>query len=352
MKTPQGVRKINENVLQEKRALILTDENKDNYNFTDLPDGTIYIDTISGNEYIKLKGQSDWLPRNVKNDNTIVIMKDSMIINETYTIKSIDKSAGTFVYITDTDQQRTGIINEQGYLVFRLDKGTYLPGRNHLKIDIDGVLERSVAAGNLIEISEYRFCVTDELEVGHVINVEYIQWIRIGNPYPRIFINNTEPESAEVGDIWIDGDATLADGDDDASEDFTESSKINWNRITGTPTSLIGYGIKSPQYSTVGHGHVWLDITDRPESLPANGGNAATVDNRTPGIGPNNIAVLDELGCIAPSMLPSQFLIKSGAIYIQEEKPSVVVDKSLWVCTKKDDPHIEVYVNYAWLRLG
>lgn len=353
MKTPQGVRKINENVLQEKRALILTDENKDNYNFTDLPDGTIYIDTMNGNEYIKLKGQTDWVARNVKNDNTIAIMKDSMVVNEVFTVKSIDTTNKTFVYDTDSGQQRTGKIDSEGHFVFRLDKGTYLPGRNHLSVKIDGVLERSVAAGNLVELNDTQFYVTDILEIGHILEVEYIEWIRIGNPYPRVFITPDEPTSAEVGDIWIDENASLEDdGQGDVDEPLNEASKISWSRIINTPTSLIGYGIKSPTYTTVGHSHVWLDITDRPSSLPANGGNADTVGGYAPGTSANNIALLDSTGYLPANVLPPQFLSKSGAVYIQEDTPGIVSEKSFWVCTKKSDPHIEIYINNAWLRLG
>lgn len=353
MKTPQGVRKINENVLQEKRALILTDENKDNYNFTDLPDGTIYIDTTSGNEYIKLKGQTDWVARNVKNDNTIAIMKDSMVVNEVFTVKSIDTDNKTFVYNTDSGQQRTGKIDNEGHFIFQLDKGTYLPGRNHLSVKIDGVLERSVSAGNLVELSEKRFYVLDTLEVGHILNVEYIEWIRIGNPYPRVFITKDEPESAEIGDIWIDEDASLEDdGQGDTDEPLTESSKISWSRIINTPTSLEGYGIKSPTYSIVGHSHVWLDITDRPNSLPANGGNADTVGGHAPGTSAGNMALIDETGYLPASLLQPQFLVKSGAMYIQNDMPGIAAEKSIWICTKSDDPHIEIYINHAWLRLG
>ena len=353
MKTPQGIRKINENVLQEQRALILTDTNKDNYDFNSLPDGTIYIDTTNGNEYIKLKGQTDWVARNVKADNTIAIMKDSMVVNEVFTVKSIDTTNKTFVYTTDTDQQMTGKIDGSGHLVFNLNKGTYLPGRNHLNVKIDGILERTVQDGNLVEINENRFYVTDTLETGHRLNVEYIKWIRIGNPYPRFYLSNDEPTEAEVGDLWLDEDANLdSDTGANTDDDFANEAKISWSRIADTPNTLVGYGIKSPQYTIVGHSHVWKDISDRPSSLPANGGNANTVGGHAPGTGGNNVATLDELGCLVPSMFPNQFLIKTGALYVQEEQPNNIVDKSLWICTKRDDPHIEIFVNSAWLRLG
>ena len=42
-----------------------------------------------------------------------------------------------------------------------------------------------------------------------------------------------------------------------------------WNEIAGKPSS----------FTPASHTHVWANITDRPSSLPANGGNADTVDN-------------------------------------------------------------------------
>lgn len=42
-----------------------------------------------------------------------------------------------------------------------------------------------------------------------------------------------------------------------------------WDEITGKPTA----------FTPASHTHLWANITDRPTSLPANGGNADTVDN-------------------------------------------------------------------------
>ena len=315
MKTPQGVRKINENVLQEQRALILTDTNKDDYDFNSLPDGTIYIDTTNGNEYIKLKGQTDWVARNVKNDNTIAIMKDSMVINEVFTVKSIDTTNKTFVYTTDTDQQMTGKIDGSGHLVFSLNKGTYLPGRNHLNVKIDGILERTVEYGNLVEVNESSFFVVDELQVGHVLVVSYIKWIRIGNPYPRCFMSTDEPTSSEIGDLWIDTDAFInSDGDieDGDNENIPNGQKTNWNNIINTPTTLNGYGIvdAAPKY----HTHTVSDITDFPKTMKANGGNADTVGGHSPGTRAGNVLLLDINGRIPVSTLPEEGLFYHGMI--------------------------------------
>jgi microcystin-dependent protein len=314
VKTPQGVRKINENVLQEKRALILTDEQKDNYDFTSLPDGTTYIDTTTGNEYVKLKGQTDWVAKNVKQDNTIAIMKDSMVVNEVFTVKSIDTTNKTFVYDTDTGQQRTGKIDSEGHFVFRLDKGTYLPGRNHLSVKIDGVLERTVEYGNLVELNEYQFYVTDELQVGHRLVISYIEWIRIGNPYPRCFMMDDEPQSSEIGDLWIDTNAYInSDGDlVDDGEDIPDGKTINWNNIINTPTTLDGYGIVDA--ATKYHTHKVADITDFPTSMKANGGNADTVGNHAPGTSAGNVLVLDGNGQIPLSVLPTEGLFHRGMI--------------------------------------
>lgn len=53
-----GVKKVNENIMHEGRALILT--NLSDADFSTLPAGTIYVDPKTGAAKIKLQGATDW----------------------------------------------------------------------------------------------------------------------------------------------------------------------------------------------------------------------------------------------------------------------------------------------------
>lgn len=334
MKTPQGVKKINESVLQDNRALILTDANKDDYDFNSLPDGTIYIDSQTGNEYIKLAGQSDWVARNVKNDNTIAIMKDSMVITEVFTVTKIDKDNNAFVYTTDTDQQRTGKIDGAGHLVFRLDRGSYIPGRNHLKVKVDGVLERTVAAGNLVEVSERRFYVTDNLEVGHVINAEYIKWIRIGNPYPRIYMAASTPESSEIGDLWIDSSGTL---------ETTDDKEVNWNNIINKPNTLAGYGIQDA--ASKHHTHTLADISDIQDIYNNIGANTQNTTTKIETINNTLTSIQKQLTDIKAAL---DTKTDKRSIIISDTEPTTKKVGDIWFCTKTGNRLVATWNGASW----
>lgn len=316
MDTATGVRKISENVLQANRALIVTDKDVNNYIFADLPDGTMFVDTTTGEKKFKLAGQSDWVPdpavQQMKQDNTICIMKDSAVINETFTVVSINTEGKQFIYTNTEGEQRTKPITDTGYFVFELEKGTYIPGRNHLTVMLDGMLLRSATTGDITELNEKRFEMHDKLVVGQTLNVSYIHWIRIGNPYPRIFMNPNEPLESEIGDLWIDTDGSVTDvpglGNDEIG-----SLSVSWNQITGTPTTLSGYKITDP-VSFVGHHHKVADIDDFPKTMQANGGNADTVQSHAPGTLANNLLLLDSNGKIPTSVIPDNALFTRGMI--------------------------------------
>lgn len=327
MDTPTGVRKINENVLQHNRAIIITDKDKNNYDFNSLPDGSIFVDTKTGFMAQKLEGQTDWVPANVKNDNTVCILKDSSIISETFTIKSIDVAANTFVYETDLGQRRTGKIDANGYFIFTLDKGSYIPNRNHLNIMLDGVLSRSSVNGDITEMDDKRFSIHDDFlginsggiqkGLNRALTVTYINWIRIGNPYPRIFMKNDMPAEAEVGDIWLDLDGDV--GDNDILDDITASAnyRLDWNNISNRPSTIDGYGITDA--SRVNHVHAVKDITDfATTSTPVMNANKAknsdALQGKTIGTGANQIPSLDGDGKIPTSVLPANYGFISGMI--------------------------------------
>lgn len=329
--TTRGIRKVSENILSHGRAIIVTEKDKNKYKWSEIPVGSKFIDSVTGIEMVKLEGESDWVPKGVKNDGTINVVKDSRVSIETFVIKQLEvpgtKREFTYYYDSQKDDAhvRHGIIlykNAMGmcgeygqygtyptwteckrYLildnnapenqykntqrvgyVFSLERGDYAMYRNHLKISIDDVLHRTVKSGGVKEVSETRFCLTEDLlENGMEVTAEYIHAFRLGNPYPRTFINPNEPDktAAEVGDFWLDTDGTLAD-DDPLGDYIEDDGMIDWARIRPKtrPKSLAGYGIED-KVSYVGHTHVPKDVLGIEKVKVDNARHADTADVAT-----------------------------------------------------------------------
>lgn len=285
MAETRGIRKVSENILAKGRAMIVTEKDKDKYNWDEIPDGSVFIDTKTGIFAVKLEGESDWVPAGIKNDGTISIAKDNINKVESFTIEqeTVPDNPNEFIYTNSEGQQRHGVKEWnaagtvlKGY-IFTLEKGTYVMHKNHLQVTIDDVLHRSVATGGVEEISEKRFRMTEKLVDKMEITVEYSSAFRMGCPYPRFFMNNEVPEASEVGDFWLDTDASLEEGSPITDEDIEDKKKIGWDRIEGRPDTLVGYGI-TDKVSYEGHVHNAADIIGLPTSLPANGGHAASAD--------------------------------------------------------------------------
>lgn len=349
-RTPMGVRQVNENVLQKGRALILNNENFNEYNWNDLPNGTLHIDEDTGNISVKIKGETTWVPIGLKNDGTLVISRDTQFNEETFVVKNVDFSEEEFIYENEDGEQRYKPKDIDGF-VFEIEKGTYLKGRNHLEVTIDDCLTRTVMNGGIEEIDERRFKITDTLVNEQKVSVRYVKWTKIGNPYPRFFLNEEEPD-AEIGDFWLDPNGSL---EEDSLEDIIKdnpSTVISWGQISGKPTTIVGYGIKD-NVEIKGHTHRALDITDFPTKLPANGGDSNTVQGREPGGAPGNIAIVSDNGYLASSLLSPNVLSECGALFVQDTKPTSPKDKSIWICTDKitNTPHIEVYYRHTWIKL-
>lgn len=224
--TPRGIRSVSERILKNGRALIVTSENYDEYDFNSLPDGTLHVDVETGVISVKLAGETTWQPStltfdkaefdtqgkivNVQNP-TLVLARDSEYIEEVYEVGKIDKINGTFIYYIgsrDDNKKRQSICRlNENYYVFQIEQGTYAYARNSLEVYVDGVLLRTAANGGVEEISDTKFALLDSIEEGQIITVRYVKWARVGNPYPRIYINGNEPEDAMIGDLWIDMDS-------------------------------------------------------------------------------------------------------------------------------------------------
>lgn len=358
MRVGRGVRKINEAITQEGRALIITEEDTSKLKWDSIPDGSLHINPNDGTMSVKCKGNSDWVPAGIKNDGTISIAKDTILHEETFIVKEIkrnEKNQATELIYEDMAKhlRHTQYDTEYGY-VFELEDGHYPVGRNCLEVTIDDVLRRTPQSGGVKEIDETHFAMDEELEAGQEITAHYYGVVRVGNPYPRFFESDTQPPEAEVGDFWIDYNA---DPLNDIGGEI--SNMVYWDQILNKPTTLSGYGItdevsyeghkhttedvigleamikkvganaatvnyyeanankpntlaildsngKLPAANLGAHTHVWADITDRPTSLPADGGNSATVNGyMVNGNAPNTLAILDSAGNIPGNHLGS-----------------------------------------------
>ena len=192
----RGVRKINEHTVQEGRALIITEENEDFYSWEDIPNGSLKVSGTTGLIMVKIAGQSNWIPSNIKLDiardssgnildingnvvtdpaylsllenaisqtgSTISIAKDAIIVRENFTIIDVNVSKEQFSYEDENGNRYFGKKSEQGFW-FELKKGHYPPGRNMLDVIIDDCLYRAAASGGVIEVSETRFIIPEEL---------------------------------------------------------------------------------------------------------------------------------------------------------------------------------------------
>lgn len=306
---PRGVRKVSELITQHGRTLIISEEDASKLSWEDIPVSTLKVNPNTGVISVKLEGQTDWVPAGIKNDGTISLVKDSKIVTENYTIASVDTANKTFSYTLEDGSVRHSVIDDTKGFIFDLEIGSYQPERNQIEAVIDDILLRSKASGGLVEVSEIKVGIKDPLVVGQEVTLKYITTFRVGNPYPRFFLNANEPDPklAETGDFWLDYDATLANemGGDSEPDPSIINRRIYWDDISGKPDTLYGFGIKD-RVSLEGHRHRRADIIDFPTSMKANGGNADTVGGyRVGGNSPNTIAVLESDGKLPLSAIPN-----------------------------------------------
>lgn len=302
MTTTRGIKKVSENILSNGRAIIVTEKDKDNYVWADIPNGSLFIDTITGIMQVKIEGESDWVPAGLKNDGTLCIAKDTKLVTEIYTIVNPDEGDGNFSCKDGDGNTRHFPLTNEGYHVFYLEKGSYQMRRNQISVMIDDCLYRSVASGDLTELGETRVQLNEQLKAGQKVTITYSNVVRIGNPYPRIFINDNEPDVAEVGDFWIDPNDNIGD-DPNYEEDPYYGRHVDWANIDGKPTTLSGYGIRD-DIAAEEHKHTINDLTDFPLTMRANGGNADTVGNKSVGTGVGNIPTIGSNGKLDQSIVP------------------------------------------------
>ena len=302
MATTRGIKKVSENILSDGRAIIVTEKDKDNYVWADIPNGSLFIDTTTGIMQVKIEGESDWVPAGLKNDGTLCIAKDTKLVTEIYTIVNPDEGNGNFSCKDGDGNTRHFPLTNEGYHVFYLEKGSYQMRRNQISVMIDDCLYRSQSSGGLTELGETRIQLNEQLKAGQKVTITYSNVVRIGNPYPRIFINDNAPDNAEVGDFWIDCNDNIGD-DPNYEEDPYYDRHVDWSNVDGKPTTLAGYGIRD-DVAAKEHKHSINDITDFPLTMRANGGNADTVGNKSVGTGIGNIPTIGSNGKLDQNIVP------------------------------------------------
>ena len=303
MSITRGIKKVSENILSDGRAIIVTEKDKDNYVWADIPNGSLFIDTTTGIMQVKIEGESDWVPAGLKNDGTLCIAKDTKLVTEIYTIVNPDEGNGNFSCKDVDGNTRHFPLTNEGYPVFYLEKGSYQMQRNQISVMIDDCLYRSQSSGGLTELGETRIQLNEQLKAGQEVTIMYSNVVRIGNPYPRIFINDNEPDVSEVGDFWLDTDANLDEDELEINLDDPDY-RFPWSRISGKPNTIAGFGI-TDKISYEGHVHKFSDILGVPASFKVDVDNAETVnyyhvDNNKP----NTIAIIDSTGKLPSSIIP------------------------------------------------
>ena len=203
MKPTWGIRKLNEYSVDKNTAIIITDSEKDNYYWADIPDGSLLVNDKTGNLSIKLTGESDWVPMGIRKDGTEKLVKDAVINVEYYTIVKFELEHNRFYYHDREEITRIGkIIN--GKAQFKVGSGLYLPGTNQLEVLINDSVHRNTIDGGLEEINMKYFQIdADDIRLGSTVTVRYINYERLSELYPFIYTQEQVPWFFEDKDLWI-----------------------------------------------------------------------------------------------------------------------------------------------------
>lgn len=203
MKPTWGIRKLNEYSVDKNTAIIITDSEKDNYYWADIPDGSLLVNDKTGNFSIKLTGESDWVPMGIRKDGTEKLVKDAIINVEYYTIVKFELEHNRFYYHDREEITRIGkLIN--GKAQFKVGSGLYLPGTNQLEVLINDSVHRNTVDGDLEEINMKYFQIdADDIRLGSTVTVRYINYERLSELYPFIYTQEQVPWFFEDKDLWI-----------------------------------------------------------------------------------------------------------------------------------------------------
>ena len=202
MKPTYGIRKFSEYITDPTSAFIINDTDKDKYYWADIPDGSLLVNTKTGTLSIKLEGELDWVPCGVKRDGTEKLLKSAIIEVEFFTI--IDIQSDRVLYHDIHEISRVAYI-KNGKASFKIGRGLYLPGTNQLEVFVNDVIRRTAATNDLVEENMKYFSIDlDDLIIGSTLTIRYIDYERLSEVYPYIYLQKSHPWFFEDKDIWID----------------------------------------------------------------------------------------------------------------------------------------------------
>lgn len=202
MKPTYGIRKFSEYTTDPTSAFIINDTDKDKYYWADIPDGSLLVNTKTGTLSIKLEGEIDWVPCGVKRDGTEKLLKSAVIEVEFFTI--IDIQDDKVLYHDIHEISRVAYI-KNNKASFKIGRGLYLPGTNQLEVFVNDVIRRTAATKDLVEENMKYFSIDlDDLIIGSTLTVRYIDYERLSEVYPYIYLQKSHPWFFEDKDIWID----------------------------------------------------------------------------------------------------------------------------------------------------
>ena len=240
MKPTWGIRKLNEYSIDKDTAIIITDTEKDNYYWSDIPDGSLLVNTKTGSLSIKLIGESDWVPMGIRKDGTDKLVKDAVINVEYYVITKIEKEKNQFNYVDSYGITRTGKL-ANGKVQFKVGSGLYLPGTNQLEILINDVIRCSASDNSLQELNMKYFQIDeDNIHVDSSVTVRYINYERLSELYPLIYTQDEAPWFFEDKDIWINTKESNKEGLDVTPLSYT----LNYLDNDTTKVELIVFTTK------------------------------------------------------------------------------------------------------------
>lgn len=204
MANGRGVRRVNESMIQDGRALIVTEENISKLDWDRIPNGTLKVHQVTGEIMVKVEGEADWIPAGARNSGRTAIAKDARILYEVFIVKRADNGDGTFTYVNKDGEERTKPFTKEGKQVFEIEEGTYILGRNKIEIYVDDMLHRSGGSGGIVEIDETRFAMEENAADGIEITVKYFEQINIGHLSPKfdildeLFDATSSPDSSAL----------------------------------------------------------------------------------------------------------------------------------------------------------
>lgn len=104
---------------------------------------------------------------------------DTIIREETFTIKSSNNNDGTFTYTNSGNVDIIGNLDANGGQIFTFVTGKYELGSNRVDAIVNDTLHRSVSSGGLLEIDDSHVCLTSPEGNGSEITFRYFERIGI-----------------------------------------------------------------------------------------------------------------------------------------------------------------------------